>query len=354
MPRGFSLDLSAFVLIALAVITAAAAYWKDPSLPILGAKNGLRMLWFVLPRLAPALILAGMLQVLIPQETVARYFGNQSGFGAIAMAAMAGILTPGGPMVSVPLLVVLANSGMALGPLVAYMTSWSLFGVQRIIAWEAPLMGWPFVVVRTFPALAFPFTGGWLVKVCYHEWGGGFRRSPRFRRAPRQARAAHARAGPRLSRPRNRGDHRPGFQGPRRGEPCPPLRARGGLRHARPHQCLRLFRSHGRRPRRGTARRSGRSSGQAPRPAPARLLPRPPAQAGRPLRRGQGGPPTRTLRSLPGGSGDGASEPRHPARAPVLARRRGPLHHPAHGLHPRSRDGRAQRGHVPAAGLRRP
>src|SRR5215472_4097910 len=160
MPRAFSLDLSAFVLIALAIITAVFAYWKDPSLPILGAKNGLSMLWFVLPRLAPALI---------PHETVARYFGNQSGFGAIAMAAVAGTLTPGGPMVSVPLLVVLANSGMALGPLVAYMTSWSLFGVQRIIAWEAPLMGWRFVVVRIVPSLAFPFIAGWLVKLWYHE-----------------------------------------------------------------------------------------------------------------------------------------------------------------------------------------
>ena len=41
------------------------------------------MLWFILPRLVPALILAGMLQVIIPQETVARYFGRQSGIGAI-------------------------------------------------------------------------------------------------------------------------------------------------------------------------------------------------------------------------------------------------------------------------------
>jgi len=169
MLRGFSLDLSAFVLIALALLAASAAYWKDPSLPLLGAKSGLSMVWFILPRLVPALILAGMLQVLIPQETVARYFGHQSGMGAIAMASMAGVLTPGGPMVSVPLLVVLANSGMALGPLVAYMTSWSLFGVQRIIAWEAPLMGWRFVLVRIVPSLAFPLIAGWLVKLWYHE-----------------------------------------------------------------------------------------------------------------------------------------------------------------------------------------
>jgi uncharacterized membrane protein YraQ (UPF0718 family) len=72
-------------------------------------------------------------------------------------------------MVSVPLLVVLANSGMALGPLVAYMTSWSLFGIQRIIAWEAPLMGWHFVMVRAVSSLAFPILAGWLVKMYYHE-----------------------------------------------------------------------------------------------------------------------------------------------------------------------------------------
>jgi len=169
MPRGFSLDLSAVVLISLAVVATAVAYWKDPSLPLLGAKSGLSMVWFILPRLIPALILAGMLQVIIPQETVARYFGRQTGIGAILMASAAGVVTPGGPMVSVPLLVVLANSGMALGPLVAYMTSWSLFGVQRIIAWEAPLMGWRFVLVRVIPSLAFPVIAGWLVKLYYHE-----------------------------------------------------------------------------------------------------------------------------------------------------------------------------------------
>jgi hypothetical protein len=27
---------------------------------------------------------------------------------------------------------------MALGPLVAHMIAWALFGMQRIIAWEAP------------------------------------------------------------------------------------------------------------------------------------------------------------------------------------------------------------------------
>ncbi|MBI1959502.1 MAG: permease [Candidatus Rokubacteria bacterium] len=169
MPRTPPFDLSTLVLVSLAVIFGLIAYWKDPGLPWIGARTGLSLLWLVLPRLIPALILAGMLQVVIPQETVARYFGRQSGLMAILMATLAGIVTPGGPMVTVPLLVVLANSGMALGPMVAYMTSWSLFGMQRIIAWEAPLMGWHFVFVRVVPSLAFPVIAGLLVKLYYHE-----------------------------------------------------------------------------------------------------------------------------------------------------------------------------------------
>ncbi|MFQ5828704.1 MAG: permease [Candidatus Methylomirabilia bacterium] len=169
MPRGQPLDASLIILISLALILTVVAYLKDPGLPWIGARNGVSLVVFILPRLIPALILAGMLQVLIPQELVSHYFGRETGLGGILVASVAGVLTPGGPMVSVPLMVVLARSGAGIAPLVAYMTSWSLFGMQRIIAWEAPLMGWRFVVVRVVPSLFFPVLAGWLVKVFYQE-----------------------------------------------------------------------------------------------------------------------------------------------------------------------------------------
>ena len=162
-------EITTIVLAVLAVAFGIVAYLKDPGLPWVGARNGLQMLWFVVPRLIPALLLAGMLQVLVPQEVVQRYLGREGGFRSILIASAAGVLTPGGPMVTVPFLVALANSGAAMGPMVAYMTSWSLFGMQRIIAWEAPLMGWRFVFVRVLPSLAFPVLAGWLVKTFYRE-----------------------------------------------------------------------------------------------------------------------------------------------------------------------------------------
>jgi uncharacterized membrane protein YraQ (UPF0718 family) len=168
MPRVL-IDASVVVLTVLAAVLAVVAYLKDPALPAIGARNGLSLVWFILPRLIPALILTGLLQVVLPPDLVGRYFGRAAGLRGVLIGTAAGMVTPGGPMVSVPLLVALANSGAGMASLVAYMTSWSLFGIHRIIAWEAPLMGWRFVVVRVLPSLAFPVIAGWLVAAFYQE-----------------------------------------------------------------------------------------------------------------------------------------------------------------------------------------
>src|SRR2546430_16867843 len=120
-------DLSTIVLVVLALALAGVAYAKDPGLPLLGAKNGFSMLKFILPRLVPALMLAGLMQALIPEQVVTRHFGREGRLRAILIATLAGVLTPGGPMVSVPLMVALAKSGAALPTRAAYMTSRARF-----------------------------------------------------------------------------------------------------------------------------------------------------------------------------------------------------------------------------------
>src|SRR5947199_344072 len=116
------LDTSTIVLAAAAVVLAGLAYLKDPGLPLLGAKNGFSMLAFVLPRMVVALLLAGLMQVLVPQDFVSRHFGQGGGLRALLLATLAGVVTPGGPMVTMPFMVALANSGAALSSLVAEIT----------------------------------------------------------------------------------------------------------------------------------------------------------------------------------------------------------------------------------------
>ncbi|MGH7332698.1 MAG: hypothetical protein ACREKS_08125 [Candidatus Rokuibacteriota bacterium] len=123
-----SIDPSIVVLILLAVALAVVAYVKDPSLPMIGARGSVQMLWFVLPRMVPALILAGLLQVVIPTDLVARHFGREGGFKSIVIAG-------------------------------------SSPGRRRMITWEAPRMGWPFVGVRVLSSIALPVLAGWLTSV---------------------------------------------------------------------------------------------------------------------------------------------------------------------------------------------
>jgi hypothetical protein len=61
------------------------------------------------------------------------------------------------------------KSGASLSALVAYVTSWSLFGFQRILAWELPSMGPCFVVARVLPTLVFPIVTGYLVRLVYDD-----------------------------------------------------------------------------------------------------------------------------------------------------------------------------------------
>jgi hypothetical protein len=139
-------DLSTLVLAAAAIVLAAIACVKDPGLPLIGARNGLaRRTWSPVTS------------------------GARPGSGRWSSPRSRGMIAPGGPMVSVPFMVAAAHAGAGLPALVAYMTSWSLFGLQRIIAWEAPLMGRKFVITRVASTLAFPVLAGWLVAVFYQD-----------------------------------------------------------------------------------------------------------------------------------------------------------------------------------------
>jgi len=157
------------VIYAVAIGLTIAAYFRDPGLPWVGVRSAATLLWEILPRLVAALVLTGMLQVLVSPELIERFFGRAAGHRAIFIAFVAGILTPGGPMVSFPMVAVFYKSGAPMSVLVTYVTSWSLFGFQRVIAWELPFMGSRFVMARVLPTLALPILAGYLVRFLYKD-----------------------------------------------------------------------------------------------------------------------------------------------------------------------------------------
>lgn len=78
----------------------------------------------------------------------------------ILLAAGAGALTPSGPFVAMPLAAVLARGGAGPGPLVAYVTGWALLALHRLLAWEMPMLGVRFALLRWSVSLALPVLAG--------------------------------------------------------------------------------------------------------------------------------------------------------------------------------------------------
>ena len=99
------------VIYALAVLLVLAAYFRDPGLPLLGFKAGVGLLLDILPRLLAALMVTGMLQVLISPAWIQQRLGRSAGSRGILIGFVAGILTPGGPMASFPMMAVFYPSG---------------------------------------------------------------------------------------------------------------------------------------------------------------------------------------------------------------------------------------------------
>jgi len=154
-------DRTFFLFAALALLAAGATYWlKGEAAFAQALEDSHNLLWFILPRVGAAMIIAAFLQVLIPREVVARLIGEQAGPRSVVIATIAGALTPGGPLTSFPIIVALHASGANQGALVAYLLSWAMLGVQRIFVWEFPLMGPDFTILRVAASCLLPVIAG--------------------------------------------------------------------------------------------------------------------------------------------------------------------------------------------------
>ncbi len=155
------LDSSFWIFAGLAAVTGTACYAvAGPQAFWASFREDAELFAVLLPKIGAALLIASFIQVLLPRDKVARWIGERSGLRGIAIASGAGMVTPGGPMTSFPLVNALHAAGTGRSALVAYLTSWSTLGFQRILTWELPLMGVEFAALRFIASLPLPFVAG--------------------------------------------------------------------------------------------------------------------------------------------------------------------------------------------------
>lgn len=149
---------SLILLVVLTIGLMVAGYNKtgDFSLISEGLKGGWKMSYQILPLLVVAFAMAGLIQVVIPPELTAKWIGSESGARGLFLASALGAVTPGGPMTSFPIVAALFKAGADIAPISAFIFSWSIIGVHRMIIWEMPMMGPKFTLSRLAAGLLLP------------------------------------------------------------------------------------------------------------------------------------------------------------------------------------------------------
>ncbi len=160
------IDPTLIVLLALLAGLAALA-WSQGGVELV--RRGLGSGWGMLLRFGPVIVVsflaAGFADLLLPRDWVRAQLGAESGLRGLLLATGAGVLTPAGPFVSLPIAAVMIRTGAGAGPVVAFLSAWSLLALHRLVAWEIPILGWRFAALRYACCVALPLLAGWIARV---------------------------------------------------------------------------------------------------------------------------------------------------------------------------------------------
>lgn len=153
----------------LLVATVAALAWLawvrgGEELLRRGLSDGMLLLYRYALLIVVSFLAAGLASANLPEQWMARNLGADSGLRGILIAAAAGTLTPAGPFVSMPIAAVMIRSGAGAGPIVAFLTGWALLALHRFVAWEVPILGWRFALLRYSSCLVLPPIAGLIAR----------------------------------------------------------------------------------------------------------------------------------------------------------------------------------------------
>jgi len=109
--------------------------------------------------IASSMVLASLLQTLIPKEFIAKYLGAASGWRGISLGVLVGLLFPGSPYAAMPLFSGLLQMGTSVPTGVAMVCAWGLLSVGRI-PFQVAVMGGRFTLIQAVSSLLLPLVAG--------------------------------------------------------------------------------------------------------------------------------------------------------------------------------------------------
>jgi hypothetical protein len=146
---------------AIVVVLGVMVVSRSQSLFLESLRFAGREFMTLLPRIAIGMIGSGFIAEILPQDMMLAWFGPGTGAWGMVIAAIAGALTPGGPVIGFALATTALKSGAGAPQVIVYNIAWALFALQRVMIYEIPAMPPRVVWLRVLVSLPLPFLASW-------------------------------------------------------------------------------------------------------------------------------------------------------------------------------------------------
>jgi uncharacterized membrane protein YraQ (UPF0718 family) len=155
------IDSSLWIMLGLCTLLGLLVYARGGAVLLQqGFEGGGRLILRYALVIAVSFLAAGFAELLLPKAWMRASLGETAGLRGILLATGLGVLTPAGPVVAMPIAAVMVRSGAATGPVIAFLTAWSVISLHRFVAWEIPILGWHLAALRYGVSLAIPVLAG--------------------------------------------------------------------------------------------------------------------------------------------------------------------------------------------------
>ncbi len=156
---------SAYVVLSLmAAILFFVAYRQGRHLE--GLEEAKNMFLNVLPLLLLAFVMVGFISLLLPEETLQTWLGEESGWKGLIIGPAIGALVQGGPFAFFPLFDAVFRDSITTGTAVAMITAWGMINVGHL-PYEFAFLGPRFVALKYSVYILLPSLSGFLANLFF-------------------------------------------------------------------------------------------------------------------------------------------------------------------------------------------
>lgn len=124
-----------------------------------GLTNSIKQLLTALPIILLAILLAGFIEMLIPDQLIKQLLSPEAGLTGVFIGTFGGMLMALGPYAAYPIIASIYHAGAGLGTTISLLAGWTFLGLGKV-PFESSFLGLRFTVLRMLLCLPLCLLAG--------------------------------------------------------------------------------------------------------------------------------------------------------------------------------------------------